>query len=321
MVLHTDAFAPALARAFGEESLLPPALTDGLANGQLFVARVQSPEGHLVYESSADTATDISVELRLAESLGGMTLELAVRPEAMERLVAGGMPRSRMPFILALLLLASGLLGTAVWQLRRASALAALREDFVSGVSHRLRTPLTQIRMFGETLLLGRVRSVEERERAAEIIVDEAKRLTHQVDNVLMFSQGLREPLPLQPAETDLGELVEEVAEGFEPLALAQGVTVERNIEPGVACRLDPEATRQAALNLLDNAVKYGASGKRVEVGVRRTAAGYGIGLAVVWDVIEAQGGSVRVEEGRRAPGRGARFVIELPPTARTPEA
>ena len=372
MVLHTDAFAPALARAFEEEDLLPAALTDGLANGQLFVARVRSPIGHVVYRSSADAATDVSVELGLAESLGGMTLELAVRPEAVERLVAGGMPRSRMPFVLALLLLTSGLLGTAVWQLRREAALAALREDFVSGVSHQLRTPLTQIRMFGETLLLGRVRSVEERERAAEIIVDEAKRLTHQVDNVLMFSQGLREPLPLQPVDTDLGELVEEVAEGFEPLALAQGVDIERRIEAGVACRVDPEATRQAVLNLLDNAVKYGASGKRVEVGVRRAAgaavvwiedggpgvppaererifepyarldrdrasatAGSGIGLAVVRDVIEAQGGSVRVEEGEReanregepererdrGPGRGARFVIELPPAPRTPEA
>ena len=72
-------------------------------------------------------------------------------------------------------------------------------------------------------------------------------------------------------------------------------------IEAGVACRIDPEATRQAVLNLLDNAVKYGASGKRVEVGVRRAA-----GAAVVW-----------IEDG----GPGARFVIELPPALRTPES
>ena len=348
MVLAAEALAPALARAFEEEDLLPPALMNGFGNGEVFVARVRGPGGRLVYESSPDTPTDFAVEYGLAESLGGMTLELAVRPEASDRLVAGGVPGSRLPFVLALLLLASGLLGAAVWQLRQEAALAALREDFVSGVSHQLRTPLTQIRMFGETLLLGRVRNAEERERAAEIIVDEAKRLTHQVDNVLMFSQGLREPLPLNPVRTDLGVLVEEVAEGFEPLALAQGVAIERNIEPGVVCLIDAEATRQVVLNLLDNAVKYGAGGTRVEVGVRRTAgaaavwiedggpgvprserdrifkpyvrldrdrksatAGSGIGLAVVREVIEAQGGSVRVEEGGREPG--ARFVIELP--------
>ena len=358
MVLDTEAFAPALARAFEEEDLLPAALTDGLANSQLFVARVRSPHEHLVYQSSADAETDISVELAMAETLGGMTLELSVRPEAVDRLVAGGVPASRMPFVLALLLLASGLLGTAVWQLRREAALAALREDFVSGVSHQLRTPLTQIRMFGETLMLGRVRNEEERGRAAEIIVDEARRLAHQIDNVLMFSQGLRDALVLNPVETDLGVLVDGVVESFEPLALAQGVAIERRIDPGVACLADVEATRQAVLNLLDNAVKYGASDPGIEVGVHRApgaaviwvedggpgvppaereriwepyvrldrdraspAGGSGIGLAVVRDVIEAQGGSVRVEDGRLAPGTGARFVIELPLASRTAEA
>lgn len=358
MVLGTDAFVLALARAFEEEDLLPAALTDGLANGQLFVARVRSPHGHLVYQSSPDAASDISVELGLAESLGGMTLELRVRPEAIDRLVAGGVPRSRMPFILALLLLTSGLLGTALWQLRREAALAALREDFVSGVSHQLRTPLTQIRMFGETLMLGRIRNEEERLRAAEIIVDEAKRLAHQVDNVLMFSQGLRDALVLNPVETDLGALVDGVVKGFEPLALAQGVAIERRVDPGVVCLADIESTRQAVLNLLDNAVKYGASGQRIEVGVHRApgaavvwvedggpgvppaereriwepyvrldrdrasaTGGSGIGLSVVRRVIEAQGGRVRVEEVRRAPATGARFVIELPLTSETAEA
>jgi signal transduction histidine kinase len=348
LVLNTDAFVPALARAFDENHLLPPALTDGLGNRELFVARVRGPGGRLMYESATDATSDIFVELDLAERRGRMTLELWVRPEAVDHLVSGGVQSSRLPFVLALLLLASGLLGTAVWQLRQVAALGVLREDFVSGVSHQLRTPLTQIRIFGEMLLLGRVRKAQERERAAEIIVDEAKRLTHQVDNVLMFSQGLREPLPLNLVETDLGVLIEEIAEGFEPLAVAQDVAIERNIEPGVVCHVDPEATRQVVLNLLDNAVKYGADGKRVEVGVRRTAgkatvwiedggpgvpraerdrifrpyvrldrdrtsvtAGSGIGLAVVREAIEAQGGSVRVEEGGLEPG--ARFVIELP--------
>lgn len=350
MVLSADALVPALARAFDDDDLLPATFTNGLDNGDLFVARVRSPQGRVIYESSPDAPSGISVELELDESLGGMTLELSVRPAAMDNLVAGGVPASRVPFILALLLPASGLLATSVWQLRREASLSALREDFVSGVSHQLRTPLTQIRMFGETLMLGRVRNEEERARATEIIVDEAKRLTHQVDNVLMFSQGLRDSLALNPVETDLGALVEEVAAGFAPLALARGAAIGRRIEAGVACSVDVESTRQAVLNLLDNAVKYGPSGQRIEVGVHRAphaaviwvedagpgvppaqseriwqpyvrldrdrasaTAGSGIGLAVVKDVIEAQEGRVRVEEGRRTPGTGARFVIELP--------
>ena len=347
-VLAADAYVPALARAFDEEDLLPSALTNGLGNRELFVARVRGPGGRLIYESSADETSDVVIELDLSESAGALKLELWVRPETVDHLVAGGVPGSRLPFVLALLLLASGLLGTAVWQLRQEAALGVLREDFVSGVSHQLRTPLTQIRMFGETLLLGRVRNEEERARAAEIIVDEAKRLTHQVDNVLTFSQGMRNALPLHPVETDLGELVDGVADGFEPLARTQGVTIERRIEAGIVCLADAESTRQAVLNLLDNAVKYGASGQRIEVGAKRApgaaiiwvedggpgvppaereriwepyvrlgrdrasaTAGSGIGLAVVREVIEAQGGSVRVE-GRQL-GKGARFVIELP--------
>ena len=206
--------------------------------------------------------------------------------------------------------------------------------------------------------MLGRVRNEEERESSAAIIVDESKRLTHQVDNVLMFSQGLHDSLAMNPVDTDLGALVEEVVAGFEPLAQAQGATIEQRIQAGVACPVDVESTRQAVLNLLDNAVKYGPSGQRIEIGVHRTpeaaaiwveddgpgvppaqggriwepyvrldrdrasaTAGSGIGLAVVRDVIEAQGGSVRVEEGRRTPGTGARFVVELPLESRTGEA
>ena len=59
-------------------------------------------------------------------------------------------------------------------------------------MSHELRTPLTQIRMFAETLLLDRVRSDEERQRSLEIIDQEARRLSHLVDNVLLFSRGER---------------------------------------------------------------------------------------------------------------------------------
>ena len=323
-------------------------------NGDIFVARVRDPHGNVIYESSADPHSGTPVQHDLDESFGGMVLELGVRAEAIDQLVSGGVPQSRMPYIVALLVLTSGLLVTAVWQLRREAELADLREDFVSSVSHQLRTPLTQIRMFGETLMLGRVRNEAERSRATEIIVDEANRLTHQVENVLLFSRGERGALHLNPVEADLGALVESVSESFEPLALAADVTLERRIESGIVCVTDVEATRQAVLNLLDNAVKYGPTGQVIEIGVRRTpgaqnssatvwvedegpgippgqqdrvwdayvrldrdrasaTAGSGIGLAVAREVIEAQGGRVRVEAGGRTPNPGARFVIELP--------
>ncbi|MDE2721473.1 HAMP domain-containing sensor histidine kinase [Candidatus Palauibacter polyketidifaciens] len=360
MILSPTAFRPALDRAFREEPLLPEAISGGRANEDIFLARVRGPYGEVVYESAGDSLSGIAVRYDLDESFGGMVLELGVRAEAIDQLVSGGVPQLRMPYIVALLVLTCGLLATALWQLRREAELATLREDFVSSVSHQLRTPLTQIRMFGETLVLGRVRDEAERSRAAEIIVDEADRLAHQVENVLLFSRGERDALNLNPVEADLGALVERVAESFEPLARVADVTVERRIETGIVCVTDVEATRQAVLNLLDNAVKYGPAGQVVEFGVRSGAragfatvwvedegpgvppgqgdriweayvrldrdrasatAGSGIGLAVVREVIEAQGGTVRVEESRRTSETGARFVIELPLANRSTEA
>ena len=289
MVLSREAFAPAFARAFTEEPLLPETFTGGRANGDIFVARVRDPYGSVIYESSADPTSGTAVEYDLDESLGGMVLELGVRPQAVDRMVSGGVPGSRMPYIVALLLLTSGLLLTAVWQLRREAELADLREDFVSSVSHQLRTPLTQIRMFGETLMLGRVRNDEERSRATEIIVDESNRLTHQVENVLLFSRGERDALNLTLVAEDVGALVESVAESFEPLARAADAGIERRIETGIVCTMDIEATRQAVLNLLDNAVKYGPAGQRIEIGVRGTPREQN-GLATIWVEDEGPG-------------------------------
>ena len=81
------------------------------------MARVLDPHGNVVYESSSDPHSEGAVRQDLDESLGGMVLELDVRAEAIDQLVSGGVPRSRMPDIVALLLLTSGLLVTAVWQL------------------------------------------------------------------------------------------------------------------------------------------------------------------------------------------------------------
>src|SRR3989475_3413353 len=141
-------------------------------------------------------------------------------------LVIGGLPRSRLPVLLGVLALTPGLIVTALVQLQREYELARLRTDFVSGVSHELRTPLAQIRMFSETLLLGRVRSDDERERSLEIIDQEARRLTHLVENLLHFSRSERRLARLSPALAPLAPLVSEAAEGFAPLAAARGVTL-----------------------------------------------------------------------------------------------
>jgi signal transduction histidine kinase len=237
----------------------------------------------------------------------------------------------------------------ALLQHRREYELAALRAEFVSNVSHELRTPLAQIRMFAETLLLGRVRSPEERRRSLEIVDQEARRLTHLVENVLLFSRAERGAVRLAPEPTELTGLVREVVDGFLPLALARQVTIRTELGEGLVVCVDRNAVRQILLNLLDNAVKYGPPGQTVTVATtaagdsvrirvddqgpgipprdrrhvwerfwrlareeKSAVAGTGIGLAVVHELTAQHGGRAWCEE---APGGGARFLVELPRT------
>src|SRR5204862_2579310 len=126
---------------------------------------------------------------------------------------------------------------------------------FISLISHALRPPLTQIPMFSETLTLGRVRSDEERRRSLAIIDQEARRLTHLVENLLHFSRSERQTTHITPEPTALAPLVQEVIDGFAPLAAARGATLAATVPEDLVVPADPGAVRQMLLNLLDTAV------------------------------------------------------------------
>ena len=118
--------------------------------------------------------------------------------------------------------------------------------------------------------LLGRVRSEDERLRSLQIVDQEARRLTHLVENILQFSRAEREAIRLAPVPSELGSQVREAIEAFAPVARARHVSVQTAIEPDIVCVVDPGALRQILLNLLDNAVKYGPLGQTVTITVRR---------------------------------------------------
>jgi signal transduction histidine kinase len=259
--------------------------------------------------------------------------------------VIGGLPRERLPLVIGLLTLTAGLVVIAVVQLRREAELSRLRSDFVSGVSHELRTPLAQIRMFSETLLLGRVRSEAEGRRSLEIIARETQRLGQLVENVLLFARGDRRQEPRIKRETvRMAPLVADVADSFADLAAARQARIITNLDERIVASVDPGAVRQILLNLLDNAVKYGPAGQTVTVGLRiesdrallvvedegegidpkdaprvwqpfsrlahsaAATGGTGIGLSIVRQLTELHGGRAWVERGH-----GARFIVEFP--------
>ena len=336
----------AIRRVSQSQRLLPPALTRGIPIDSILAVRVLDLDGDLVYQNSTAFDSRYASLDSLEARNGGLLFNVAINPAMADRLIIGGMPRSRLPSLIGLFALSAGLLILVLYQLRRQQELVRLRSEFVSGVSHELRTPLAQIRLLAELLRLGKIPSEERRERSLRIIDQEARRLTFLVESILSFSALDRDKVV--PTLTDVSAEIEEIVAGFEPLASIHGVRLETALERGLVANVDRAAMRQMLLNLLDNAVRYGPDGQTVKVtteshngtwrltvqdqgkgipttererifepyyrlnrDARGEKGGSGIGLAVVRGLVEKHGGRVTV--GDPATGSGARFSLELP--------
>jgi signal transduction histidine kinase len=165
----------------------------------------------------------------------------------------------------------------------RRLTLARQKTDFVSNVSHELKTPLTSIRMFAELLADGRVTAESKRKEYLEVITKEAARLTRMVDEVLDFARAERKERRYRREELDLARVtadtLAEYREGLEAAGLAVKVDTE-----SVRVKGDPDALAQVLLNLLSNAEKYSARGGEVMVRSRKDNSSR---PAAVWEVLD----------------------------------
>ena len=274
------------------------------------------------------------------------TLRIRPADTTIDDIVAGRTRRS----LLLVTLLALALAGGAVLlfrTVRRQVELAQAKAVFVQNVSHELRTPLALIRMYAETLDLGRVPEARQRDYV-RTIADEAGRLTRLVNNILNFSRLENGRKEVAAAPFALNGIVEEALALYRFHLDGAGFIVETDLaEPSPRALGDREATSEALVNLIDNAVKYsedekhlaiatGATDGRVWVEVRdrgpgialreqkrifdefyrvptgtvHNAKGTGLGLALVKRLAEAQGGAVTV---RSTLGAGSSFRLTLP--------
>lgn len=227
-------------------------------------------------------------------------------------------------------------------------ALARLKSDFVSNVSHELRTPLALIRLYAETLELGRINTQEKKDEYYSIIRKESERLSALINNILDFSRIEAGAKEYDFRETDIAELVRNTLDSYRYQIEQQGFALEEHIDPGIpSVKVDREAIARALVNLVNNALKYSDNEKflgvrlyreqsvlKLEVsdrgiGIERNeqsrifekfyrtcdplvhnTKGSGLGLSLVRHITRAHGGDVEVES---TPGRGSKFTLSLP--------
>jgi len=167
------------------------------------------------------------------------------------------------------ILLGLGFLALAIRRERRANE---LKSEFISNVSHELKTPLSIISMFGEMLANGRTKGPEQATEYADIIWRESVRLGRLIDNVLDFAKIERGKGVYEFAESDVGEVVERAVDLVGRRLTTADMSIHVEVEPDLPLvKLDANAFTLAVMNLIDNAIKYAADGKRIEVDLRKT--------------------------------------------------
>jgi len=160
-----------------------------------------------------------------------------------------------------------------VTDLNRQLTLARQKTDFVSNVSHELKTPLTSIRMFSELLAEGRVTDPGKQRSYLGIITAETARLTRLINNVLDFARIERGEKKYHMQRCDLAEVVRETADSYRPHLEANGFRFECELpDSALPVNGDRDALAQVVVNLLSNAEKYSNSNKDIAVRVEQRA-------------------------------------------------
>lgn len=325
------------------ESLIKKLIDDRLSQGAKFDYKVEYVLEEPVIKKTND---DLTTYLRLSSFTPNQYLLIEMQDN---KLISSYLLRLTGVYTITLLLLAFGLtLGVivVVRDISRERKLSQLRTDFVSSISHELKTPLTSIHLFTESILLNRVKSNKTKKEYLNIILKETNRLKRLINNLLDFSKAEQGNLKLNFIETNISELVQSAIDNLDYWIKEKGFIISKKIENDLFVNVDPDSLQQAIINLISNAMRYSDKVKEIYIRVRKvknyiyleiedkgigipedkinliftkfyqiddnemlTGKGSGLGLTVTKEIIKAHGGKIVVKSKVNV---GSTFTIIL---------
>lgn len=257
--------------------------------------------------------------------------------------------RTKSYYVISIILMLGGMvLGIflIISDINRERKLNDLRSEFVSNVTHELKTPLTSIYLFVESILLGRVKSEKDKKDYLKIILQETDRLKRLINNVLDFAKIEKGKLKYHFEETDISDIMFSAIKEIDYWIKESGFLLATDIEKEIFAIVDRDALKQAIINLLSNAIKYSNERKEIHARIRsiesqihiviedkgmgipekyldkvfekyfridykdkHTTSGTGLGLTMVKNIIDAHKGEIKVESKL---GYGSKFTIIL---------
>lgn len=230
--------------------------------------------------------------------------------------------------------------------INREKRMVARQSEFIANVTHELKTPLTSINMFAESIYLDRAKSETSRKKYSYIIIKESENLKRKIDNILEYAVRKNEKSKYKFQETDLTALLKSVLNEMEYWLEINKFNVSTEIEDGIFAVVDQEAIKQALSNLIGNAIKYSPVSKNLYVRLKKqtekitieiedtglgipkeqinlvfekfyrvkrkeneSTSGTGLGLTVTRDIIKAHNGELSVTSELN---KGSKFTIVL---------
>jgi signal transduction histidine kinase len=352
VVLGVVGFDPEYLR----NSFFPAVITDVLTSKSSVLRADASPPAMMVRPEKSYTPWVTSsnwdggkgeMERPLGEIFQGLVVGIKYPGTTIDE-IGAKILRNNYIILAALSLVMAGGVFLTYRNISREMKLARLKSDFVANVSHELRTPLALIRLYAETLELGRLTAQEKYQEYFRIIREESERLTALINNILDFSRIEAGRKEYEFKETNLAELVRATLDSYRFQIEQNGFAFEENISGDIPpLNVDREAIARSLLNLVNNALKYSKDQKYIGVSLYRSngsvklevqdrgigiaageqdkifekfyrcgdplvhnTKGSGLGLSLVRHIAQAHGGTVFVES---VPEKGSKFTIALP--------